>query len=307
MWLGAYSCHALPTAVLTQAEGNYRLDELGWLQFEQLCTLLLESMGVPSSAWSGNADEAREAYAETDLTLPASGVSVRGPAEVRVAWVRTVPPLRTGEVVSAPALSAARALDELRTCIDRAVSRANPSLLVLTNLNVPQLNRDSATNVALAGAAELSAELDARPELRRRLPATLGVRELADLIGTDRRKASTFEISAAEELAHVFVATRPYLRALAALERYAFVVLTGPPEMGKTAIARTVALAQLTAGWEAHECRHPDDVFRHYRHDRAQVFVADDAFGSTEYRPTRPSAGRASFTACSTAWTSATG
>src|ERR1700722_2617605 len=55
--------------------------------------------------------------------------------------------------------------------------------------------------------------------------------------------------------------------------------------MGKTAIARMIALAQLTSGWEAHECTRPDDVWRVFDAGRPQVFVADDAFGSTEYRP----------------------
>ena len=32
----------------------YRLDELGWLQFQQLCTLLLEPAIAPSD-WSGSA------------------------------------------------------------------------------------------------------------------------------------------------------------------------------------------------------------------------------------------------------------
>jgi hypothetical protein len=55
--------------------------------------------------------------------------------------------------------------------------------------------------------------------------------------------------------------------------------------MGKTAIAQMVALAQLTDGWEAHECNSPEQVWRVFDRDRRQVFVADDAFGSTEFRP----------------------
>jgi hypothetical protein len=69
------------------------------------------------------------------------------------------------------------------------------------------------------------------------------------------------------------------------LARHRFVVLTGPPEMGKTAIAQMVALAQLTAGWEAHDCVSPEQVWEAFDRDRPQVFIADDAFGSTEYRP----------------------
>jgi hypothetical protein len=68
------------------------------------------------------------------------------------------------------------------------------------------------------------------------------------------------------------------------LARHRFVVLTGPPEMGKTAIAQMVALALMTDGWEAHECNSPDEVWRAFDRNRRQVFVADDTFGSTEYR-----------------------
>ena len=55
--------------------------------------------------------------------------------------------------------------------------------------------------------------------------------------------------------------------------------------MGKTAIARMLALAQMTAGWEVHECVRPEQLWAAFDPRAAQVFVADDAFGSTEYRP----------------------
>jgi hypothetical protein len=55
--------------------------------------------------------------------------------------------------------------------------------------------------------------------------------------------------------------------------------------MGKTSTARMVALARYTGGWEAFECQGPADFFAMYDRAKPQVFVADDAFGSTEYRP----------------------
>jgi hypothetical protein len=55
--------------------------------------------------------------------------------------------------------------------------------------------------------------------------------------------------------------------------------------MGKTTIARIIGLAQLGQGWECYECRKPDDLLTVLRGDRQQVFIADDAFGTTEYRP----------------------
>jgi hypothetical protein len=86
-------------------------------------------------------------------------------------------------------------------------------------------------------------------------------------------------------LARVFWPTHAYERAYDVLGRHRFVVLTGPPEMGKTAIAEMLALAHMTDGWEAHECNAPDQVWRVFDRARRQMFIADDAFGSTEYRP----------------------
>ena len=69
------------------------------------------------------------------------------------------------------------------------------------------------------------------------------------------------------------------------LREHGFLVLTGPPEMGKTAIARMLGLALLTEGWEVHECTRPEQVYDRFDRDAPQLFIADDAFGSTEYRP----------------------
>src|SRR6185503_12786660 len=113
----------------------------------------------------------------------------------------------------------------------------------------------------------------------------LGVRDVDALIPSGVSDASTGDVAAARDLARVFVPTRAYERTLAVLERHHFAVLTGPPEMGKTAIARMIGLALMTEGYELHECMRPDDLWSRLARDRAQVFVADDAFGSTEYRP----------------------
>jgi conflict system STAND superfamily ATPase len=54
--------------------------------------------------------------------------------------------------------------------------------------------------------------------------------------------------------------------------------------MGKTAAARMLGLVRLCQGWEVCECTDPDALWRGYRRDGRQMFIADDAFGSTEYR-----------------------
>ena len=82
----------------------------------------------------------------------------------------------------------------------------------------------------------------------------------------------------------MFWPTRAYEHARTVLVAHRFVVLTGPPEMGKTAIAQMVALAQMTDGWQAYECTAPEEIGV-FDVGRRQVFVADDAFGVHEFRP----------------------
>src|SRR5262249_28134636 len=124
-----------------------------------------------------------------------------------------------------------------------------------------------------------------RPELRLRMPSLLGICDESTVVPDDVAARSTADIAAGIALSRVFVPTRAYASTVGVLERFGFVVLTGPPEMGKTAIARMVRLPKASDGWELHECIHPNQLWDRFSRDRAQVFVADDAFGSTEYRP----------------------
>ena len=153
-------------------------------------------------------------------------------------------------------------------------------LVVLTNAVVDSLDVDA----TVVDARTLSRVVESDSALRPRMPSLLGVCEdsIFDAALVNRSSA---DVTAARELARVFVPTRAYRAALAALEHHGFTVLTGPPEMGKTASARMVGLARLSGGWEFHECVRPEQLWAAFSRDRPQVFVADDAFGSTEYRP----------------------
>jgi hypothetical protein len=263
----------------------YRLDLLGWLQFERLCRLMVElECGTPGLAWRGRADRFCHTFVgEDELVLPDLGVCLRPPVTVAVVWVPAGP-------------HAAERVERLGERIAGLIAELGPwavtdEVLALTNLDPTEACRAgimrsvAAKRVTLLGPVALGRCIDARAQLRAAMPSVLGVRDLVPLIDGQARARSSVDIEAAQKLARVFVPTRAYSRAREVLAAHRFVVLTGPPEMGKTAIARTVALAQLTDGWEAHECTRPEQVWRAFEQGRKQVFVADDAFGSTEYRP----------------------
>lgn len=269
---------------LPTPESPYRLDELGWLQFDRLCSLVLEvEAGLLDLSWRGQSDTRRVATVEERVVLRGQGVRLDGPVSVAVVWVRNdrALPERWAEFA-----------DRMATLLVEPELSLEDELLMLTNLDagdaVLRLQDEpflQGRRLALVGAGDIAASLDRHPELRVALPSVLGLRDLDPLIDADVRGRCSFDVEGAQALARVFWPTRAYERARAVLAGHRFVVLTGPPEMGKTAIAQMLALAFLTRGWEAHECNDPDDVWRVFDRDRAQLFVADDAFGSTEYRP----------------------
>jgi hypothetical protein len=261
---------------------SYDFGRLGFLQFEQLCALLLElEGGVAQGAWVGEADRLRSVLSGSRLGRPLVPTELPEPVLIQCAWARSG--------LEEELLDRARAL-AVECPEDFAVAR---SFVLLTHLGVEGdfVKRVASTldgprvEVVVVGADNLAERTDASVELRRSMPSLLGIADLRNLIEPELERRASLDRDAALALAPVFVPTRAYRRALDVLNRYRFAVLTGPPEMGKTAIARMLGLAQMTAGWEAHECVRPEQLWSAFNPRAEQVFVADDAFGSTEYRP----------------------
>lgn len=282
----------------------FRLDDLGWFEFEQLAqTLLKARLGLGVEAWGGRGDWGRDAYFEGVLKYPAHE-NAQGPFLFQCKFV---------EEANAPGAQPERLLlDSVRKESQAISSRLSGHKAwpispkhygLLTNSPAsPDLRSKIIKQIKIALPAcdvhihdgnDLSSWLRLTPEIARSFPQLLSLRDLQDLltdaVNSDTLNRSQAAIDLARGQARVFVPTSAYTSAQETLLSYGFVVLIGPPEMGKTTIGRIIALSQLCAGWEALECRSPQEVLRNFKRDRKQVFVADDFFGRTEYEPMRVS------------------
>lgn len=278
---------------------DYRLDDLGWYQFERLCqTLLRAAHGAALEAWGGTKDGGKDAYCPKRLNYPDPNTTADGPFLFQAKFVANAN--ATGSNPGPALLKAVKAESQrIVERIDQALWCQPRFYTLMTNVplseglrdNVEKLLGSVMPNVEIlqVGAADLAAMLDREPQVRLSYPQVLGLRDLEALLkqaaAADVINRSTLTLQSAARLAQAFVPTKAYIDTINLLSAGGFAVLTGPPEMGKTATARIIALARYTAGWEAYECRHPDDLFKVYRKDTRQIFIADDAFGSTEYRP----------------------
>lgn len=277
---------------------DYRLDDLGWYQFERLCQSLLRvAHGANLQTWGGSHDQGREAYSTSDLRYPSDKIE-QGPFVFQVKFVSGAN--AAGARPRSALLGACRSeAGDIAKRLERGLWDEEPRFYTLmTNVPLtPSLREDVEEIFSLVipesivlqmGGAEICAELDNRPAVRNSYPQVLGLRDLQQLIAravsADVVTRSDFATSLAMELSRVFVPTSAYSRTLKILDKYSFAVLLGPPEMGKTAIARLIGLTRYLNDWEVFDCRGPDDLFAVYQSDRPQFFIADDAFGSTEYR-----------------------
>ena len=278
---------------------RYRLDDLGWFHFEKLVQSLLKAyLGIAVQSWGGHGDLGRDAYICSRLPFPDPSAPTDGPFLFQVKFVQ--------EANAAGANWRPQLIKSVASEKARIKQRKNSGVWVdpahyvlLTNCPLTPRARNAVdaelkmdlpnSQITTLGGSDISDLLDMHPELRRSFPEILSLRDL-DLLLSEAVNSTILERSRAaveesRELIPVFVPTQAYHKAWHSLQKYSFVVLDGPPEMGKTAIARTIALAHLISNWQAIDCRDPADFFSAFTDGLQQIFVADDAFGRTEYDP----------------------
>lgn len=280
---------------------QYRLDDLGWYQFEWLVQALLKAeLGLGVESWSSTrGDRGRDAYFDGELAFPTNTPN-EGPFIFQVKFIEGAS--AKGDAASSALTSAVRKeVARIRARENAALNRwETPAhYALLTNAPLDPDTRTKVkdivegalpeTRVTVLGGTDIGNSLDRHPELRRSFPQLLSLRDLntllAEAVSHDLIERSRAAIDASREIVRAFVPTSAYERALNVLRTNHFAVLYGPPEMGKSAIAWMVALAQLSQEWDAFLCQSPSEFFKLYEKDRSQIFVADDAFGHTEYDP----------------------
>lgn len=278
---------------------DYKFDDLGWYQFERLVQGLLKAdLSLTVESWGGRGDWGRDAWCTSPLALTRGVTPSPGPFLFQVKFVEHANAAGARPV---PALKHAVTAEVAKLRSSRPI-RGQPSprhYVFVTNAPLSPATRTwigeqlgavyPGCEIHIWGGKDLGDILHRHPHLCRAYPEILSLRNLDTLLGEvvnrDILNRSADALAFARDLAPAFVATRTYFRAFEVLGKHHFVVLDGPPEMGKTAIARMIGLAQVAIDWEAYECQGPEDIDRVYHHDRPQVFIADDAFGRTEYDP----------------------
>jgi hypothetical protein len=280
-------------------EIRYRLDDLGWFQFEWLVQSLLKAriaLGIES--WGGaHSDHGRDAYFDGPLAFPTDEpqdgaflFQAKFVASANAAGAKPFPAVSQAVRKEAMRIKK-RIADGEWEDIKHYTLITNAPLSVDDRAGTASVIREvlGHTGITIWSGNDVCDVLDHQPELRRSFPQLLSLRDLnallAEAVNKEVIERSRSALAASVDYVSTFVPTAAYDRAWTVLREHNFAVLHGPAEMGKTAIAWMVAISQLSTGWEAVVCHSPDDFFKSVEQDRRQIFVADDAFGRTEYDP----------------------
>lgn len=278
---------------------RYRLDDLGWFHFEKLVQSLLKAeLGISVESWGGRGDAGRDAYVKGQLAFPDREHLSPGPFVFQVKFISAANAagarwkglLRSGWNAE---------LREIEKRVSAGAWEEAAHYVLLTNAPLTpgvrkELTEAAArvmhqTEVTSLGGDDISDLLDAHKEIRWTFPEVLSLRDLESMLRAVVNQSvlnrSRLAVEESRGLVPVFVPTQAYFQAVQVLRVHSFVVLDGPPEMGKTAIARMIGLQHLLHDWQCIDCRSPEDFFSAYSRSANQLLIADDAFGRTEYDP----------------------
>jgi hypothetical protein len=285
---------------------RYELDQLGFYQFEWLVQVLVKNeYGMSVEAWGGHSDHGRDAYSRTDVKSSSRDATYDGPIVFQAKFVT--------EANSAGAKPARLLLKACKQETERIKERRRVgkwmeinNYFLYTNAPIEVTTRNAINDVftpvlgvepTILGFDDICAELDLSPQIAKSFPQILTYRNLlagiedvfgktvGDAVNADILKRTEGVIKRAQDVMSVFVPTEAFRKTWAVLSKHRFAVLSGPPEMGKTSISWMIALAQLANGWQIVDCENPDDFYRLHQSKKSQIFLADDAFGRTEYDP----------------------
>ena len=230
---------------------KYRLNALGWYNFERLVqTLLKVIIGPGVTSFGGSRDGGRDAKFKGTANYPNANTNWSG------CWIFQVKFIDYEEFTSNEARSRLKreVCNELKKIIKR--NRQKPdNYILITNINLTSNNKSNLNDLAIKcghkgnfatiDGNEICEFLDIYPDIRRTYPQLLGLFNLQKLINPEIFTRSKNYYKFWSPQMGKFVQTESYVKAMNILKNNHFVVIDGPPEVGKSMIAALVRLFML--------------------------------------------------------------
>lgn len=280
-----------PTATTGKVQaGNvsFELHSLGWEGFQNLCGhVLAQILGQTASVYSAVRDVGQDgAFQGTWKIKATEAFTGRFIVQCKFTSRRDAH------------LSLAQLSDELAKAAILAAGGHAQVYILITNAPVSGkaaieireafLKISGIKSFELYGKEWLTERILESTKLRALVPRIYGLGDLTQILDQRvYRQAQEILLSWKENLSK-FVPTQAHERSVSALLDKGFVLLLGEPMAGKSTIAAALALAAADAGCLPVFVSQPSEFRAHWNPDEPkQFFWVDDAFGSTQFNPSR--------------------
>lgn len=266
--------------------GKYNLHSLGWKAFETLSGNVMQHiLGVTYTPFSEGKDAGRDGYFEG----LAGGISINDSiVSGKIAFQCKHSSKSNGSlslsVVKSEFPKVKRLVEEFG--IEHYIILTNRKLTAGNDETIRSFftGINGLKSCVILGEEWFDLTIDSHPILRKLVPRLYGIGDLSEILDERVYKQSREVLLELKSTVSTFVCTEAYQRALMAVTEKRFVVLLGPPAVGKSAIAANICMSSIAEGdsRETLILENPGQFKKHWNPDHPQkVYWFDDVFGAT--------------------------
>ena len=262
--------------------------KLGGYDFQKLVDLFLtKQMGFSIQFYRGTKDRGRDAYFKGEAKL-APNEEIWSGTWIFQAKFRDF--LRRGENEMRKEI-----IDTLEDELNKIIKKYEDECdiyIYFTNIDLTQ--NDIAQMYEISEKIEIShfqvfhfphfeTFLSQYENIKWQFPRLLDISDLEHIYNKEINERAIAIMEEIKENMEVFANTEIFSKSIDVLNEFNFVILYGPPKMGKTMIGNALCFLKIREGFEVYEISTPSDFLKIYKQSKKQIFFCDDIFGSIAY------------------------
>lgn len=264
---------------------KYNLHQLGWKAFETLCGHIMHQvMGITYALYSDGKDGGRDGYFEGKGNLNKLKDNLSGRFVFQCK--------HTSEANKSLKLSTLK--NEIPKITRLVKDLKIKHYVIFTNYKVSAGNEaiikkkfeqiEGLQTCVILGCEWFELVIDKNKILRKLVPRLYGIGDLSEILDERISKQSIEVLEDLKGVVTTFVATAAYQKAIKAINDKRFVILLGPPAVGKSAIATNICMTSIVENesTETLILENADEFKKHYNPENPKkLYWFDDVFGAT--------------------------
>ena len=261
---------------------------LGGYDFQKLVNIFLtKQMGFGIEFYGGTKDRGRDGYFNGEAKFPPNIEIWKG---VWIFQAKFRDFVRRGENEMRKEIK-----DTLEVELNKIINKYSDKCdiyIYLTNIDLTQVDITSMNEIAekfeishleIIHFQHFEAFLDQNDRIKWQFPRLLDFSDIEAVVKKSLKEKSQAFLGEIKDNMEVFANTNIYSKALEIFDKYNFVILYGPPKMGKTMIGTALCFINIRGGYQIYDINGPDDFLNLYKQSEKQIFMCDDVFGPISY------------------------